>query len=256
MNLKERSFGRRAAALAALSIGALGVVPHAALASGKPPVISPTPTLTAYVGQPFSYTPTIKDPEGDKLEVRLFNVPSRSKIDRPTGRLTGAPPAVTSHKWLAYKGYDGAGSSTGPQFTNNVVKPTMNTAPVIPGTPATTVAVNRTYSFQPSASDANGDKLTFSVTNKPARTTFSTSTGQLSDTPTASHVGIDGNVSISASDGRSVATLAPFLIAVVPSSNGSATLRWITPTTNTDGTALTNLGGFRIYYGTSSNNLT
>jgi hypothetical protein len=33
------------------------------------------------------------------------------------------------------------------------------------------------------------------------------------------------------------------------------TLNWGTPTTNTDGTALTNLAGYRIMYGTSASNL-
>jgi hypothetical protein len=32
---------------------------------------------------------------------------------------------------------------------------------------------------------------------------------------------------------------------------GSATLVWATPTTNTDGTPLTNLAGYKVYYGTT-----
>ena len=37
---------------------------------------------------------------------------------------------------------------------------------------------------------------------------------------------------------------------------GSVTLSWNPPTTNTDGTPLTNLAGFKIHYGTSSGNYT
>jgi hypothetical protein len=37
---------------------------------------------------------------------------------------------------------------------------------------------------------------------------------------------------------------------------GSATLAWNAPTTNTDGTLLTDLAGYKIYYGTSSGNYT
>lgn len=36
---------------------------------------------------------------------------------------------------------------------------------------------------------------------------------------------------------------------------GSATLSWVPPTQNEDGTALTNLAGYRIFYGTSTSNL-
>jgi len=34
------------------------------------------------------------------------------------------------------------------------------------------------------------------------------------------------------------------------------TLSWAAPTENTDGSALTNLSGYNIYYGTSASNLT
>ncbi len=37
---------------------------------------------------------------------------------------------------------------------------------------------------------------------------------------------------------------------------GSATLSWAAPTTNTDGTPLTDLAGYKIYYGTSPGNYT
>ena len=32
-------------------------------------------------------------------------------------------------------------------------------------------------------------------------------------------------------------------------------MTWVAPTTNTDGSALTNLAGFKVYYGTSSTSL-
>ena len=41
----------------------------------------------------------------------------------------------------------------------------------------------------------------------------------------------------------------------VPTGSGAATLSWEAPTTYTNGAALTNLGGYRIYYGTSADNL-
>jgi len=37
---------------------------------------------------------------------------------------------------------------------------------------------------------------------------------------------------------------------------GSATLSWTAPTQNTDGTQLTDLAGYKIYYGTTSGQLT
>jgi hypothetical protein len=37
--------------------------------------------------------------------------------------------------------------------------------------------------------------------------------------------------------------------------SGNATVNWSAPTQNTDGSPLTNLAGFHIYYGTSPSNL-
>jgi hypothetical protein len=49
---------------------------------------------------------------------------------------------------------------------------------------------------------------------------------------------------------------APATPAAAPAAViGSATLSWTPPTENTDGTALTDLAGYRIYYGTDMNNL-
>lgn len=40
-----------------------------------------------------------------------------------------------------------------------------------------------------------------------------------------------------------------------PSATGSATLKWTAPTMNSDGSALTDLAGYHIYYGTSAGSL-
>jgi hypothetical protein len=48
--------------------------------------------------------------------------------------------------------------------------PPSNAAPVISGTPPTAIKVDEAYSFTPSASDADGDKLTFSIQNQPSVT--------------------------------------------------------------------------------------
>jgi hypothetical protein len=130
-----------------------------------------------------------------------------------------------------------------------------NTAPTITGAPASSAVAGQAYSFQPSASDANGDSLTFTVSNLPGWATFNTSTGRISGTPTATQVGSYSNITISVSDGRANASLAAFSITVNEMGTGTATLSWIPPTSNTDGSTLTNLTGFQVLYGRSSSNL-
>jgi hypothetical protein len=79
----------------------------------------------------------------------------------------------------------------------------------------------------------------------------------LSGTPTAAQAGSYGNITIRVSDGRATASLAAFSISVVGASSGDgAALSWSAPTSNTDGSTLTNLAGYRIAYGTSANALT
>ena len=105
------------------------------------------------------------------------------------------------------------------------------------------------YSFQPTASDPDGNTLTFSITNAPSWATFSATTGRLQGTPTASNVGTFSNIVIRVSDGSTTTSLAAFNITVLAVASGSATLSWTPPTTNTNGSPLTNLAGYRVYWG-------
>jgi len=129
-----------------------------------------------------------------------------------------------------------------------------NQSPTISGTPLTSVMTNTAYSFQPTASDPNADTLTFSITGKPAWATFSATNGRLSGTPGAGDVATYANIQISVSDGTASVSLPMFSITVVATSTGAATLNWTAPQFNTDGSALTDLAGYRVYWGTSQNN--
>jgi hypothetical protein len=131
-----------------------------------------------------------------------------------------------------------------------------NRAPTISGTATPAVNAASPYSFTPSAADADGDTLAFTIQNKPAWATFNTATGRLSGTPTVADVGTYSNISISVSDGAATTALSPFAIAVTVVSTGRATLSWTAPTENTDGSTLSNLSGYRIRYGTSATTLT
>jgi hypothetical protein len=133
--------------------------------------------------------------------------------------------------------------------------PVRNTAPTIAGSPSTSAKVSQTYTFRPTAIDADGDPLTFTIVNKPAWASFDTNTGQLTGTPSSSYAGIFPDIRISVTDGQSTATLASYSINVTGDQTGSATLSWQPPTSNTDGSALTNLAGYVVRYGTSLDKL-
>jgi hypothetical protein len=110
---------------------------------------------------------------------------------------------------------------------------------------------NTQYTFTPTASDPNSDVLTFSITNRPAWATFAPSNGRLQGTPGQADLGMHANIRISVTDGAATATLPIFSINVVATTAGSATLSWTPPTQNTDGSPLTNLAGYKVYWGSS-----
>jgi hypothetical protein len=137
------------------------------------------------------------------------------------------------------------------------------------GTPTTSVAENRWYGFQSWSKDNDGKAITYGIKNKPLWATFDTKYGHLYGVPTAANVGTYSNIVIYATDGVSSASLPPFSIAVTgpatggggtsgggtPTTTGSATINWLPPTQNTNGSTLTDLAGYTIHYGTSASSL-
>lgn len=225
----------------------------------KSPVITGSPPTTARVGQAYSFTPTAKDPEGKALKFSIRNKPSWATFSTTTGKLSGTPTAAATYSYIMIIASDGVSSAALPWFNLTVSGSSgsgSNSAPTITGTPGTSATVGTAYAFTPTARDANGDALTFSIANKPSWASFSTSTGRLAGTPTAA--GTNSGITIRVSDGKATASLPAFAIVVSAASsggNGSATLSWTPPTRNTDGSTLTNLAGYRINYGTSASSL-
>jgi len=130
--------------------------------------------------------------------------------------------------------------------------PAGNSPPTISGQPVAEVVAGEAYDFRPSASDPDGDSLSYSVQNKPAWANFNGTSGRLSGTPTAGDVGSYSNIIIRVSDGTASASLPGFAVDVVQAGNGSATLSWVPPTTRSDGSALVNLAGYKVLYGRTS----
>ena len=119
------------------------------------------------------------------------------------------------------------------------------------------MVAGQTYSFTPTATVSSGT-ATFAVQNMPTWATFNTTTGALTGTPATTNVGTYASITITASAGGSSASLQPFTITVeAPSAPpGGAVVSWTPPTTATDGSTLTDLAGYNIYYGTNPSALT
>lgn len=153
----------------------------------------------------------------------------------------------------------GGSSSTTPtsstQNTGNTGNiGSVNHAPSISGSPRSAITAGASYTFTPTATDSDGDNLSYSIANKPAWASFNTANGTIAGTPSVSDAGTTSNIVITVSDGSETAQLAAFDITV---STGSASLKWTAPAARADGTTLSpsDIGGYRVYRGTTASNL-
>lgn len=211
---------------------------------------------TATVGQLYSFTPTVNGAAGKPLQFSIQNRPSWASFNAVTGYLSGTPKAADAgtDKGVTINVTNGSGWVSLPAFS--ILVSTATSEPTIGGTPAKSVVAGQKYVFKPTVTAPSGKTLQFTIVNKPTWGSFSTSTGDLTGTPTAANVGHYPGIVIGVSDGTNQVALPAFAIAVTQVGEKSATLSWEAPTKNADGSALTNLAGYRIFYGTSRTSLT
>ena len=221
-----------------------------------PPVISGTPPQMITEGLAYRFTPSASDPDSDMLSFSISGQPAWTSFDPSSGTLSGTPGPGTAGRYdnVVIGVTDGEFRRTLPSFSITVAAPApINRRPTISGTPPPSVEAGRGYSFRPTATDPDGDNLTFTISNRPPWATFDARTGTLSGTPAIGDERIYGNIVIGVSDGELSASLRAFAIEVISSGagQGSITLSWQAPTLNEDGSALVDLAGYRIYWGTS-----
>ena len=255
-NINTAAVCPRQAALCALVL-ALPLTSPLARAS-TPPTISGTPAKSVVEMHEYEFRPTAKDSAGARLTFSITNRPWWASFSSATGLLAGTSAHTGTFSGIAICVSNGTSRSCLPSFALKVTA-LPDTPPVLSGKPAATATVGSVYSFTPTARDPNGLKLTFQIWGKPAWLNFDKSTGRLYGTPTAADVGKYGPMGIEASDGYHESSLPGFAVTV-PSGGASlppsaVTIAWTPPTENTNGSTLTNLAGYHIYYGTSQGNL-
>ncbi|ABZ74730.1 GLUG domain protein [Shewanella halifaxensis HAW-EB4] len=122
-----------------------------------------------------------------------------------------------------YENYSGTDTfkfsvTDGFQTISNQVHMTIeavNDAPTISGIPKPSVDLGSHYQFAPKVNDIEGDRLSFSINNKPAWASFNNRTGELVGTPSAEDdLGLHERIRIRVSDGIDVTFLADFTIEV------------------------------------------
>src|SRR5690606_12376701 len=147
----------------------------------EPPTISGTPPTSVEVGNQYSFTPTASDPDGDPLTFTVANAPSWATIDPQSGRLFGmpGPNGIGTTSGIVITVSDGAASASLQPFSIAVTQTTSNTPPTISGSPPASATQGQLYSFTPTAADADGDSLRFTIANRPSWASFDQNTGEL-----------------------------------------------------------------------------
>jgi Putative Ig domain len=224
--------------------------------SSRLPAISGTPATTATIPDIYSFQPTATQNVVSRIKFVIRNQPEWAQFDPNTGRLWGRPNRAGTYNDIVIRVINWYGYADLPPFSITASRVGAGAPPTISGHPAGSINVGMTYNFTPAAFDAEHHSLSFSIQNKPVWATFSTSTGALTGTPRAADIGTYAQIVISVSDGKESVSLPAFMVAVNQISTGNVTIDWIPPTENADGTALANLAGYHVHYGTSPSSLT
>jgi YVTN family beta-propeller protein len=173
--------------------------------------ITGTPITKLGPNQAYSFTPIVYGNDGSPLTFSINTKPAWANFDANTGALTGTPTDsdIGTTNGIEITVSNGTETATLTAFDITVV---VNTPPTITGTPPTTAKVGWTYRFTPTANDADGDSLTFSITNKPDWAEFDASTGSLSGTPNEEGT---TNIEISVSDEMAATAALTFDLTVI-----------------------------------------
>ena len=183
------------------------------------PTISGSAPNSAQAGSAYSFTANGADVDtGDTLTYSIINLPVWASFNSSTGRLAGTPLAVDAgtYSGIEISVSDGTSSASLPAFGIEVIDPNANEVPSIGGSPVATITVGELYRFAPTATDADGDSLSFSTSGAPDWLVLDANTGVLSGIAGDAQVGRYDDIVITVSDGRESVQLAPFSVEVTP----------------------------------------
>ncbi|MDJ0807637.1 MAG: putative Ig domain-containing protein, partial [Gammaproteobacteria bacterium] len=182
--------------------------------TNRAPHIDGVPYTSVTEGFSYAFTPTASDPDGDPLTFTIQNQPAWADFNTSSGSLTGTPTLEDAGAYdnIIINVSDGLVTTALNSFSIRVKD--ANQPPMITGTPTTQVAEDHNYAFMPIASDPDGDRLLFKISNQPPWSYFDTTTGILSGTPGFDDAGDYNDIQISVSDGMIEVSLNAFSILV------------------------------------------
>jgi hypothetical protein len=163
---------------------------------GAPPVLAAIPNQTSSENTIVSLVTSATDADGDPLTFSAVGLPPGLTIGSSSG-IIGGPLSYSSAGTynVTITATDGVATSS-QSFTWTVIK--VDRPPVLAAIGHLSTLTGAAVDIQASATDPDGDAVTYSAVGLPAGVTIDTNTGLLTGAPTQANV---YNVTVSASDG-------------------------------------------------------
>lgn len=169
-----------------------------------PPVFDTITDKTVTAGQTLTFTVNATDPEGQNLTYTSANLPQGANFNQGTKTFTWTPTEsqVGNHTVIFYAS-DGTNTAS---LSVKIIVLSSNTPPVFDPIGDKEVDEGQFLSFQVSASDAQGDPITYTASNLPQGASFNAVNRIFEWVPMYNQAGIY-YVTFTASDGKSSSNL-------------------------------------------------
>jgi hypothetical protein len=169
-----------------------------------PPALTTIGSKTVNEGSLLSFTVSASDPDGDTLTYSTSNLPTGASFNTSTQTFSWAPTYNQAGSYPNVHFQVSDGSLTASEDIAITVN-NVNRSPVLTSIGSKTVNEGSLLSFTVSATDPDGDILTYSTSNLPTGASFNASTRTFSWTPTHNQIGTYTNVHFEVTDGSLVA---------------------------------------------------
>jgi hypothetical protein len=197
--------------------GVLGITLVSPEVSNRSPVFSTTSAQSVMEAQTLTFAVSASDPDGDALTYSATGLPTGATLSGQTFSWTPAAGQAGSYT-VTFVARDGAGGQAS-QAVAITVTASTNHAPVLASIGSKSATVNAALSFTISATDSDGDTLSYATSPLPTGATFSNKTFNWTPTTAGS-----STVTFYVSDGKVTASEAVTITVVAASANRAPVL--------------------------------
>ena len=201
-----------------ISVDELFLTVEAPTPGNSLPVITSQPLSKIKEDSNYAYQVVATDANGDSLTYSMTQNPSWLSMDS-SGLISGTSPNVSQDtQYIVTVQVSDGKDSVSQIYTIDVIdttttNPPTNNAPVITSSPSLQVNERSNYAYQVVATDANGDSLTYSMTQNPSWLSIS-SNGLISGTAPSVSSNTPFSVEVLVSDGNGGLTTQSYTLTV------------------------------------------